>query len=338
MSPDTVPFSSLSEQALHVVLIVSPDLLIISADMNGCGVPRTGTPALQGKPLFALFPPSPEGSTSWQSRLYLSYTQVIEAAAPISLILSQRQNSAEELIASTLLAAPDIAILSDLAAALRFEGVWHICHAPLLDDNAALVAIVTYATLFRYPAHTFGPGTDNEVQQHRPVSLMQMPVPTTGVSASDLAATEKMPGVMSNGMHSDGAKNGVEHAPPITSIVSGLRILLVEDGEDLRIVTIEQLKLLGHHVTGVADAETALRYLDSASFDLLFTDLTLPKMTGAELARLVLQKALPIQVVITSGYGRALANAQNLDALFLPKPYRLNDLEDIIAQVRQRRL
>ena len=117
---------------------------------------------------------------------------------------------------------------------------------------------------------------------------------------------------------------------------TGMRILMVEDNEELRTINVDQLELLGHQVTSTADAEQALRHLETSTFDLLFTDLTLPKMTGAELARLVLQQHHPMRVVITSGYGRAMANAQSLDALFLPKPYRFADLKEVLRQVRLR--
>ena len=60
-----------------------------------------------------------------------------------------------------------------------------------------------------------------------------------------------------------------------------MRILLVEDSAAQRLVLLRMLERLGHEVTAVCDAETALSL--HGSFDALVTDLALPGIGGEAL-------------------------------------------------------
>lgn len=116
-------------------------------------------------------------------------------------------------------------------------------------------------------------------------------------------------------------------APAAQSVpADALHILFVEDNEDLRESTAQLLEGLGHSVVAVPDAEKALVRLETEQFHVLLSDLSLPKMTGAELAREVAQHYPRMRIVITSGFGRAMANARGLNAVMLPKPYRIAEL------------
>jgi len=79
------------------------------------------------------------------------------------------------------------------------------------------------------------------------------------------------------------------------------RILLVEDDADVRESYASRLKEEGHAVVAVATAEAALEQLHADTFDALVTDLLLPGMDGAELARTIRnearQAAIPIVMV-----------------------------------------
>ncbi|MDE2333787.1 MAG: PAS-domain containing protein [Rhodospirillales bacterium] len=63
-----------------------------------------------------------------------------------------------------------------------------------------------------------------------------------------------------------------------------LRVLVVEDVAVARLVTATRLRRAGHHVVAVESAESGLRVLAGAPFDLVLTDLNLPGMDGAALA------------------------------------------------------
>ncbi|SAL22993.1 PAS/PAC sensor hybrid histidine kinase [Caballeronia terrestris] len=82
-------------------------------------------------------------------------------------------------------------------------------------------------------------------------------------------------------------------------------VLLVEDDGDSREAMHDLLTILGLECTAVASAEEAVEVLSAGSFDILLTDLTLPGMSGAELARDVRQTRPAIRVLLVSGYGNS---------------------------------
>jgi CheY-like chemotaxis protein len=64
-----------------------------------------------------------------------------------------------------------------------------------------------------------------------------------------------------------------------------LRLLVVEDNPDARYLVCETLRALGHTVEATATGEEALPLLAGQPYDVLFTDVSLPGMSGVELAR-----------------------------------------------------
>ncbi|RKG73373.1 PAS domain S-box protein [Corallococcus terminator] len=115
-----------------------------------------------------------------------------------------------------------------------------------------------------------------------------------------------------------------------------MHVLLVEDDEDIRTSASELLDLLGHAVVPVASAEEARVALASGPFDVLFTDVTLPGMSGVDLAREVALRKPAMRIIIASGHGRAALDGdpqQWLGVVVLPKPYALPEIQQALAQV-----
>jgi len=123
-------------------------------------------------------------------------------------------------------------------------------------------------------------------------------------------------------------------APSVRTDLRGNEtILLVEDEDALRHLTRRALEHLGYTIITAANGEEALavaaRHLQS--IDLLFTDLTMPKMNGHQLA-LELRALRPgLPVLITSGFAdpdRISREAWHV----IDKPYRP---EALAARVRE---
>ncbi|PRX99284.1 response regulator [Paraburkholderia sp. BL25I1N1] len=110
------------------------------------------------------------------------------------------------------------------------------------------------------------------------------------------------------------------------------RVLLVEDDMDSREAFSDLLTALGLDCTAVASAEEALPLVPAQHFDILFTDLTLPGMSGDSLARVMLRQQPGIRVLLVSGYGK---NAQIGDAIpgarLLGKPLDIAELRRELA-------
>jgi CheY-like chemotaxis protein len=111
---------------------------------------------------------------------------------------------------------------------------------------------------------------------------------------------------------------------------NALKILFVEDNEELRDVGSEMLALLGYEVFAASSAEGAVAMLKNRPFDVLFSDIRLPGMTGIELAEKARALSPDLKIILASGYGSAVEVDQNLRAAILPKPYVLNQLQKIL--------
>jgi CheY-like chemotaxis protein len=116
-----------------------------------------------------------------------------------------------------------------------------------------------------------------------------------------------------------------------------LRILVVEDNLDSQYLVCEMLKAFGHESEGVAHPDDALARLAAASYDVLFTDVSLPGMSGVDLARRAVREAPSMKVIFASGYGDALLRHLEFPYLSLQKPYELDDLQQALAGIARER-
>ena len=112
-------------------------------------------------------------------------------------------------------------------------------------------------------------------------------------------------------------------------------ILVVEDDERVRNISSESLRELGYTVVEAANGTEAIRTIENGLVpDLLFTDVVMPEMTGAELAAELSRRLPGLKVLFTTGYTRnAIVHNGVLDAgkHLLSKPFAI---EDLAAKVR----
>lgn len=107
-------------------------------------------------------------------------------------------------------------------------------------------------------------------------------------------------------------------------------ILVVEDDDRVRRVSLRRLKELGYSVIEESSAAAALqRITGDEAIDLLFTDVVMPGMTGIDLARAARQHRPDLKVLFTSGYAEPALSKGGLptdNADWLGKPYTTADL------------
>lgn len=114
-----------------------------------------------------------------------------------------------------------------------------------------------------------------------------------------------------------------------------LRALFVEDNPDLREQIAWLLEELGLQLQTCETAEEALAAYEPGRFDLVFTDVSLPAMSGVNLARAILARVPDEWVVFSSGYamGDDLGSfGPNVRALL--KPFDLTDIERLTDEIR----
>jgi signal transduction histidine kinase/CheY-like chemotaxis protein len=120
---------------------------------------------------------------------------------------------------------------------------------------------------------------------------------------------------------------------------TGERILVVEDDERVRNLTVKRLTELGYEVLQAADGVTAITMLEEGlRVDLVFTDVIMPGgVSGFDVIRRALELDLQTKALMTSGYtedvtmdqGQAVGPAIRL----LRKPYRNAELKQTILEV-----
>lgn len=111
-----------------------------------------------------------------------------------------------------------------------------------------------------------------------------------------------------------------------------LRVLYVEDNSLVREVTAELLAQEQRQIVACADAEAALQEFSANSFDIVITDVSLPVMSGIELARHLLRVKPRLPIIIASGYSLdfGLENwGANVRSII--KPFAAPEIEELIT-------
>jgi len=115
-------------------------------------------------------------------------------------------------------------------------------------------------------------------------------------------------------------------------------ILLVEDEAAVREATKRMLRKFGFVVIEARDGEEALRLWerDSGAVDVVLTDVVMPTMGGAELARELRGRSPSLPVVFMSGYTQGTLEPSVMDdaaTRFLPKPFTANQLVGTLREL-----
>jgi CheY-like chemotaxis protein len=106
-------------------------------------------------------------------------------------------------------------------------------------------------------------------------------------------------------------------------------VLAVEDDEEVLELTVVALKDLGYTVLTASNARDALDILKDQAVDVLFSDVIMPGMNGAQLAVEASRIRPGLKVLLTSGYtAEALTKEHGVpeDLEVLAKPYGHEDL------------
>ena len=115
------------------------------------------------------------------------------------------------------------------------------------------------------------------------------------------------------------------------------RILVVDDEDFVRSLIVDVLANLGHQVEAASDGAEALRRCEQTRYNLVVSDLRMPKMDGAALYQALRDKygsAMPRMIFVT-GQAHSLDYAGFLVIAGVPvlaKPFTLDGLQKAISQ------
>ena len=128
--------------------------------------------------------------------------------------------------------------------------------------------------------------------------------------------------------------------PPIeqTLPVGGEHILVVDDEEALTEILRKTLEYLGYRVTATTDPREAWAIFekDPISFQLVITDMTMPKLTGDRLVKKILDINPQMPIILCTGYSEHLSDSRARDLgakALLMKPVELNTLAQKVREI-----
>ena len=125
-----------------------------------------------------------------------------------------------------------------------------------------------------------------------------------------------------------------------TTGTAALRCLVVDDEEMVGAVLGDILETNGHSAVVLTNPAEAIERFRREPFDLVFTDLAMPEVSGWQVARAVKAAAPEVPVFLVTGFGVELSaeerRAHGVD-LILPKPLDIDSVLEAVAGVASRR-
>ena len=114
-------------------------------------------------------------------------------------------------------------------------------------------------------------------------------------------------------------------------------VLVVEDEFLIRMVLAGALSDNGYDVIEAGNALEAVAILGQRKIDAVVTDVDMPGgFSGLDLARMISSSHVNVPVIITSGGHRLRAEDLPGNAVFVPKPYRMDAMAAMVGEMTDR--
>ncbi|MGA9653942.1 MAG: response regulator, partial [Polyangia bacterium] len=111
------------------------------------------------------------------------------------------------------------------------------------------------------------------------------------------------------------------------------RVLIVDDEPEVRQSVRRTVEQMGHHVTEASDGVDAVKALDAGAFDLVVSDLRMPRADGFAVLRKAQEPSVRAPVVILTASTKVsdCVEAMRSGAFnFLVKPFRAEELKSVL--------
>lgn len=110
-------------------------------------------------------------------------------------------------------------------------------------------------------------------------------------------------------------------------------ILVVDDEEIMRDFLVDVLE--DFRVTTATDGDDAIKRLGVEKYDLVITDLKMPRVSGEEVVRFAIEQDPSYKVIVISGYSTLFTVTKSIEngaCAFLSKPFSIQQLRDEVAK------
>jgi len=114
---------------------------------------------------------------------------------------------------------------------------------------------------------------------------------------------------------------------------TSLNILLVDDEDDVRATVKYLLTMEGYSVTEATDGLQGLELYRQGHYDLVITDLVMPRMRGDEMVAEIKKTNPDQRVIMITAHAEMLHPRTTGLVRLLPKPFRVEDLRQVLKEV-----
>jgi signal transduction histidine kinase/ActR/RegA family two-component response regulator len=116
------------------------------------------------------------------------------------------------------------------------------------------------------------------------------------------------------------------------------RILVIDDEDSVRDILSRMLKTKGHKVVVAPNGEEGIERFKAEPFDLVFTDLGMPKLSGWDVGKTIKGMNRKIPVAMITGWGVELdkekLNESGID-LVISKPFNFDQVIDLVSEAME---
>jgi DNA-binding NtrC family response regulator len=122
---------------------------------------------------------------------------------------------------------------------------------------------------------------------------------------------------------------------PALQEANGARILVIDDDDSVRDILSQMLKAKGHRVVAASGGEEGIEHFKNGNFDLVFTDLGMPKVSGWEVGKAIKGINPRIPVAMITGWGMELSRAkmsENGIDLVISKPFDFDRVLRLVSE------
>lgn len=134
----------------------------------------------------------------------------------------------------------------------------------------------------------------------------------------------------------------VQEAKPDTAVVEPGRanVLVIDDEEDIRELLTNILTRFEHNIVTATHGIEGIAAFQNGSYDIVFTDLGMPEMSGWEVAQQVKDIDPNVMVVLITGWGVELEEDElkekNVDSV-ISKPFQIGQILEVVSKALELR-
>jgi len=116
------------------------------------------------------------------------------------------------------------------------------------------------------------------------------------------------------------------------------RILVIDDEDYVRDILSQMLRVKGHQVVVASNGEEGIERFKNEIFDLVFTDLGMPKISGWEVGKTIKKMNPKVPIVMITGWGMELNREKMKESginLLISKPFQFDQVIALVSEAME---